>query len=114
MDADKRRTRFQERVRVERDFLAPINQAFGKTAQLTGMTKAAIASWQERASAATTKAAVQGVARILLEASRRAELLADNSRDVFVSDRLERPDGLDVLKTMLLAELHEVSFAGPI
>ena len=105
MDASKRRTRFEERVRVERDFLVPINQQFGSHAPLAGMTEAAIGSWEKRAAAVGCHIDVPRIAGLLREAAKRAELLADNSRDVFTLDRQVGPDGLATLRRMLDDEL---------
>lgn len=101
MTEASRRTRFEERVRIERDFLRPVNAIFGKTAPLAGMTGDAIESWEHRAGLLSTEVDVAGVARVLVEASRRAELLADNSRDVFEKGRLVAADGLGTLKHIL-------------
>lgn len=109
MNEMDRRTRFQERVRVERDFLRPVNARVGALAPLAGMTKDAIESWQHRASAVVTDLNVLEVVRILFEASRRAELLADNSRDVFEKGERGTPSGLDALKELLERELSRNS-----
>lgn len=101
MDAPTRRTRFEERVRVEREFLVPINQRFGKVAPLAGMTSEAIESWRFRAAGAGVDLDIEGAAALLREASARAELLADNSRDVFEADRRTGPDGISDLRRML-------------
>jgi hypothetical protein len=104
MDGEARRTRFEERVRIERDFLVPVNQRFGATAPLAGMTEAAIMSWQRRVAPVSQGVDVVRVASLLLEAAKRAELLADNSRDVFEKGRNVGPDGLAAIRGML----HEV------
>jgi hypothetical protein len=101
MDGTERRTRFQERVRVEREFIVPVNRQFGTSAPLAGMTGAAIESWKSRASNVQNSAIVDQIASILLEASRRAELLADNSRDVFVEERRIGADSLSDLRKIL-------------
>lgn len=105
MDTSTRRTRFEERVRVERDFLVPVNRRFGAVAPLAGMTAGAIASWRGRASAHDLGVDVERVTALLLEAAVRAELLADNSRDVFEAGRHIAPDGLSEIKKMLDAVL---------
>jgi hypothetical protein len=109
MDAKTRRTRFEERVRIERDFLVPVNRRFGEIAPLAGMTGAAIESWQSRAGSASSGVDVVRVALLLREAAARAELLADNSRDVFTADDRTRPDGLATIKAMLMQELRASS-----
>ena len=101
MEASERRTRFEERVRIERDFLVPIYQRFGSRAPLAGMTEAAIFSWEKRAAELVGEIDVPRVAELLREAARRAELLADNSRDVFTADRRVGPDGRATLRRML-------------
>ncbi len=100
MDGSKRRTRFEERVRLERDFLVPVNRRFGADAPLAGMTSAAIDSWERRASSLNEGHAAR-IAALLREAAARAELLADNSREVFEADRRTGPDGLAAIRRML-------------
>ena len=106
MDGTARRTRFEERVRLERDFLAPINQRYGALAPLAGMTASAIESWRGRASNLNLDVDVNHVAALLLEAAARAELLADNSRDVFEGGRNIAPDGMDALKELIAKALE--------
>jgi len=65
------------------------------------MTEAAIFSWEKRAAELVGEIDVPRVAELLREAARRAELLADNSRDVFTADRRVGPDGLATLRRML-------------
>jgi hypothetical protein len=101
MDASTRRTRFEERVRVEREFLVPVNRHFGALAPLAGMTAGAIESWRRRASDLDLGVDVEYVATLLLEGAARAELLADNSRDVFEAGRQVVPDGLGSLRDLL-------------
>ena len=101
MDTPTRRTRFEERVRLEREFLAPVNRVFGTTAPLAGMTADAIASWEKRAGLLSLSIDVALAATLLREAAKRAEILADNSRDVFESDRRTGPDGLAAIRRML-------------
>ncbi|MDB5694197.1 MAG: hypothetical protein JWO81_3260 [Alphaproteobacteria bacterium] len=102
MDAPTRRTRFEERVRVEREFLLPVNMRFGAEIPLAGMTADAIESWRRRAATAGIGVDVERAAALLREASARAELLADNSRDVFEADRCTGPDGMAELRRMLV------------
>jgi hypothetical protein len=111
MEASKRRTRFEERVRVERDFLVPVNRRFGAQVQLTGMTAGAIESWRQHAVSLDIGVDVERVAGLLLEAAARAELLADNSRDVFEADRHVAPDGLDGLRDLVIDALSEAESA---
>jgi hypothetical protein len=101
LDNSNRRTRFETRVSIEREFLTPINAVFGSSAPLAGMTRDAIESWRRRADGVQPQATVNEVAQVLLEASARAELLADNSKDVFEPDRRPRPDSLVELRTLL-------------
>lgn len=101
MDASARRTRFEERVRIEREFLVPVNARFGGFAPLAGMTGAAIKSWVLRAAAGSGGVDVARVAALLREAAARAELLADNSREVFAPASQTGPDGLAALRALL-------------
>lgn len=100
-----RRSRFEERVRVERLFLAPVNKFFSCSAPLAGMTAAAIDSWDSRAKLVWGIEFVDSIATILREASARAELLADNSRDVFEKESRGSKDGLEGLADLLHMKL---------
>lgn len=101
MDVSTRRTRFEARVSLERDFLTKVNAIFGRTIPLAGMTREAIDSWKVRAEGALEGVDVRGICQILIEASTRAELLADNSRDVFEADHRPQPDSLRELQGLL-------------
>jgi hypothetical protein len=101
MNGSNRRTRFEERVRIERDFLVPVNRRFGEVVPLAGMTLGAIESWRGRAAGQNLGVDVERVAALLLEAASRAELLADNSRDVFERGRHISSDGLGAIKELL-------------
>jgi hypothetical protein len=98
-------------VRVEREFLVPVNRRFGTVAPLAGMTAKAIESWRNRAVDKDLGVDVERVAALLLEAAARAELLADNSRDVFEADHHVAPDGLGEIKKILDALLEAPSAA---
>ena len=101
MDNNTRRSRFEGRVALEREFLTPVNAVFGRRAPLAGMTRDAIKSWHQRVEAVETKTKVAAVAQLLLEASARAELLADNSKDVFEPAHRPPPDSLSELRALL-------------
>jgi len=101
MDGNTRRTRFEARVSLERDFLTKVNGVFGKSVPLAGMTRDAIDSWRDRAVGRHCNVDVVAIAQILTEASTRAELLADNSKDVFEPDHRPQPDSLDELRRLL-------------
>lgn len=101
MNEVNRTTRFEGRVELERDFLTRVNNAFGQTIPLAGMTRAAIESWATRANGSISDAKIESIKRILIEASTRAELLADNSRDVFEPMRRPKPGSLDQLHILL-------------
>lgn len=101
MDGGIRRTRFEARVSLERDFLTRINTIFGDRRPLAGMTAAAIESWRKRATVELSTVDIDQIANLLLEASRRAELLADNSKEVFEPVHRAAPDSLDELRILL-------------
>jgi hypothetical protein len=65
------------------------------------MTREAIDSWKLRAESRFDKNAVNEIAQILIEASARAELLADNSKDVFEPEHRPQPSSLDELRALL-------------
>jgi hypothetical protein len=73
------------------------------------MTRDAIDSWANRATTRFSGADIRGIAQILIEASTRAELLADNSKDVFEADHRPKPDSLNELRELLdiaLTDMH--------
>ncbi|GGD55059.1 hypothetical protein GRI62_03715 [Erythrobacter arachoides] len=108
-----RRTRFEERVRVERNFLEPVNRVFGRAAPLAGMTAMAIDSWENRASSVFSETPIAGIAALLRQASKRAELLADNSRDVFEKDTGISGGGIETLSSMLSDLLEPICLDPP-
>jgi hypothetical protein len=107
MNGGTRRTRFEARVSLERDFLTRVNASFGNREPLAGMTAGAIESWRRRAKAKFPAEDVDQIARLLSEASARAELLADNSRDVFEPEHRLPPDSLNELRVMLDCALSQ-------
>jgi hypothetical protein len=113
MASTKRRTRFQGRVDLEREFLTPVNVVFGERAALAGMTRDAIESWQRRAGHFLSVAKVEIIAALLLEASARAALLADNSRDVFEPDERSTDESLHEVRR-LLEEALSAGCAAPV
>jgi hypothetical protein len=109
VDGSVRRTRFEARVSLERNFLSRLNEKFGNSVPLAGMTRDAIDSWERRATVRFPASDIRGIAQILIEASTHAELLADNSKDVFEIVRRPKPDSLRELHELLdiaLAEPH--------
>jgi hypothetical protein len=101
VDNGKRRTRFEGRVQLEREFLTPVNAAFGSIEPLAGMTKGAIESWKRRVGTKTEPKTVDKIAKILFEASFRAHLLADNSKDVFEPEHRPKPESIAELRSLL-------------
>ena len=91
-------TGFETRIGIEREFLTRVNGVFGQTEPLAGMTRGAINSWCSRAQQqGSGDVDILHVARILIEVSMRADLLADNSKDVFEPDQRPAPDSLSEL-----------------
>jgi hypothetical protein len=107
MDIGSRRTRFEARVSLERDFLTRVNAIYSHSYPLAGMTGDAINSWRTRAKAGWPAAGVDRIARLLIEASTRAELLADNSKEVFEPQHRPPPDSLNELHILLDRALAE-------
>lgn len=107
MNNSTRRTRFEARVSLERDFLTRVNSAFGRTEPLAGMTTDAIDSWRQRAKIIWPTADINRIASLLLEASARADLLADNSKEVFEPEHRPPADSLDELRGLLDRALGE-------
>lgn len=104
MDNQTRRTRFESRIKIEREFLSVVNAVFGQGCPLSGMTGDAINHWEKRASADAQGRSVEGIAALLREASARAELMADDSKDVFEPDRREL-NSLACVHDLLVEEL---------
>jgi hypothetical protein len=94
-----RRTRFETRIALERMFLMRINEV--SSVRLSGMTQAAIQAWENRARNTYDVGIVSKIAGLLLEASARGELLADNSRDVFQPDQRVSLDSLEEVAEIL-------------
>lgn len=109
MDGSGRRTRFETRVLLERDFLSRVNAVFGRFAPLAGMTIDAIESWKVRAGTKAECVVVAQIARLLSEASARAELMADNSKEVFEPDQRPQADSLRELRDLLDAKLEHAA-----
>ena len=109
MDATTRRTRFENRVLLERDFLSRVNAIFGQAAPLTGMTIGAIESWKMRAGTKTDSGFVAEISKVLIEASVRAELMVDNSKEVFEPDHRPPSDSLQELLDLLDTSLEQVA-----
>ena len=109
MDGTTRRTRFETRVNLERDFLTRVNSVFGQSIALAGMTREAIDSWRMRTEASLSGFDVREIVQILIEASTRAALLADNSKDVFEVDQRPQPDSLKELRGLLDTALAAVA-----
>ncbi len=110
MDNGTRRTRFETRIALEREFLAPVNAAFGHIAPLAGMTQGAIDSWQRRVTESTPPVVINSIAQILREAALRGELLADNSKEVFEPDHRPAPDSIKELRLLLDRTLTSVRY----
>lgn len=72
---------------------------------MAGMTRAAIESWRERAAAAFAVDRVNKIAALLIEASTRAELLVDDSREVFEESVRPNVSSIDDIKQQLLKAL---------
>jgi len=89
-------------------FLTPTNRVFGAKAQLAGMTGKAIADWVSRAVRVFPNFDVEEISKVLLAASARAEVLADDSRDTFEPESA-RPSGLEDLGRMLDEKLAAVA-----
>lgn len=92
MRVKKKPSRFEMRVSVEREVLSAVNGKLGESAPLFGMTRAAMEQWHQKAAKSIGPGKAEEVYRILLEISRRAELLSDQSRDVFSEERIAPND----------------------
>lgn len=96
---------FLDRVRVERQVLTLVNNAF-PSASLNGLTEVAISRWVNKNSSIPVE-----VSDLVLNISKRARLDIDASRDVFVDGELEHLnttiDYIDELKkNLLIGELE--------
>jgi hypothetical protein len=86
---------------------------FGSVEPLAGMTKDAIKSWQERVGATGESVISDKIAEILFEASFRAHLLADNSKDVFEPEHRPKPESISRLRSLLAETLAGFKFGSP-
>jgi hypothetical protein len=105
MQSNSRRTRFEGRIDIERHFLSIVNEKFGDRAPLAGMTEDAIESWALRATTLFPHNTISSIKQILIEAAIRSEILADNSRDVFVREEIMNVSSLDELSNILRSAL---------
>lgn len=109
MNGPSRRTRFEERIRIEREFLTPINSVFAPACPLAGMTRDTIEAWRKKASRSYAAPEISALSDLLLEASARANLLADNSKDVFEPEERPNPDSIALLADLLRQRLAKLS-----
>ena len=101
MDGKTRRTRFEQRIQVERKFLSKVNAVFGSNAPLAGMTLDAIDTWETRAAKYNDAIWVARISALLREASTKAMLLADNSKDVFEPSKRPKRSSVSTIAEML-------------
>lgn len=83
MNNQERRKRFRARIESERTFLNLVNGAIASEFPLTGMTHVAIDAWSTKIKEFERPENIYEITAILKEASTRALLMADNSKDVF-------------------------------
>ncbi|MFM9859679.1 hypothetical protein RUR49_14480 [Pseudoxanthobacter sp. M-2] len=96
-----RRTRFEARIQIERSMLSAVNAKLGHLEPLAGMTLPALLSWKGRISQKCDAEFVNDIYKILTECSIRAELLADNSKDVFEKSLVRKSSQFEVILEML-------------
>lgn len=84
-----------------------MNEEFGDRAPLAGMTEDAIESWALRATTLFPHNTISGIKKMLIEAAIRSDILADNSRDVFVREEIMNVSSLDELSNILRSALIE-------
>ena len=102
MNQDQKRSRFERRVALERSFLRVINQRFqDPCVPLSGMTSKAISAWSTANVTLIEAEDRQFAVAVLEEASRRAELLADNSKQTFEPDHGIDQSTIDALLSRL-------------
>lgn len=109
MENRRSQTRFHARTNLERELITPINAKYGARAALAGMTRGAIESWRLRASAEFPRENVEEVASLLIEASTRAEILTDDSRDVFEESSDRTKNSMDEIVSQLMNALRSSS-----
>lgn len=105
MQSNNRRTRFEGRINIERHFLSIVNEKFGDRAPLAGMTEDAIESWSLRAMTLFPHNTISSIRQMLIEAAVRSDILADNSRDVFIREEIMNVSSLDELANILRSTL---------
>lgn len=104
----ERRTRFRARLDTERLFLGTINKKFSVSVPLMGMTRQAIVSWHKTVNIVVPCSQVNSIVSLLLEAGKRADILADDSREVFEPDGTEKIGSLGDLHLMISALIEEL------
>ncbi len=107
MDNKTRRTRFETRIMLEREFLAKVNTVLGSVHPLTGMTVDAIRRWGVELRRMAPTPIILDIEKLLLEASARADLMADDSKEVFQPARREL-DSLVEVRVLLDQKLESV------
>lgn len=106
MISTNKRTRFERRVDLERSFLGVVNRHFQDGfSPLSGMTGKAISSWKNSNADKVDPTLLSFVVASLREASKRAELLADNSKETFQPSRDDQASSTQHLLVSLEAEL---------
>jgi hypothetical protein len=94
------KSRFINRVKIERKVLRLINDGCGMPS-LNGLTGNAIASWQSVNSKANDE-----IAEILRHLSKKAQIEADASRDVFDAKELAELSSIDDYLSLLKGRLR--------
>jgi hypothetical protein len=105
-----RNARFVERVRSERAALGFVNVGFGDAPPLSALSDPAIATWAHNAARIYPMHEVREVLPILGELSRRLDVQADNSREVFEDTRPIQ--GVEILLSRLKTVCNSRIIAG--
>lgn len=102
--------RFLARINFERSIISAVNSsAVCKRVPLAGLSAGAIADWRRRAATELPRSIALEAGELLEDASRRAGLMADNSRIVIDPDFVSDPAGLEAVKRDVVTILSSKS-----
>lgn len=105
--------RFLARIDFERAIISSVNSSeIGGIVPVAGLSAGAIADWRRRAMSALPQRIVMDLGELLENASRRAGLMADNSRILVDPDYVTNPTELEAVTgavAKILSGLNERS-----
>lgn len=108
-----RSERFLARVDFERAVLGVVNASTAcRDVPLAGLSTGAISNWRNRALAVLPKNLAYEISNVLEDASRKAGLMADNSRIAIDPEFVSKPENLNRTKSKLEEILRSPKSSG--